>query len=99
GAPSWWIPLEPASVTLQVAGISKNAPHMNAAKLFLEYMISEEGQKIFRDAGYLPVDPNVPPEEKTLLPENGKFHALTFTPEDVQREMPRWTKTFQTVFR
>ena len=38
-------------------GLVRNAPHPNAAKLFLEYMLSPEGQTVFRDANYIPAEP------------------------------------------
>ncbi len=39
GAPVKWVPLNPVSETLQVAGITKGAPHPNAARLFIDFMI------------------------------------------------------------
>lgn len=47
GAPVDWIAVEPAIVHTVLAGINKNAPHPNAAKLFVDYLLSEEGQKIY----------------------------------------------------
>ncbi|HWP57930.1 MAG TPA: extracellular solute-binding protein [Candidatus Acidoferrales bacterium] len=47
GAPIQWHVIEPAIVHTVTAGISKNAPHPNAAKLFMDYLLSEEGQKTY----------------------------------------------------
>jgi iron(III) transport system substrate-binding protein len=54
GAPVDWIPLEPVAVELNVAMLSAKAAHPNSAKLFIDYLISKEGQeflKTFRRIG------------------------------------------------
>ena len=40
------IAVEPTVVHTVLSGISKNAPHPNAAKLFQDFLLSEEGQRI-----------------------------------------------------
>lgn len=54
GAPVDWIPLEPVAVELNVAMLAAKAAHPNAARLFIDYLISKEGQeflKTFRRVG------------------------------------------------
>jgi iron(III) transport system substrate-binding protein len=54
GAPVDWIPLEPVAVELNVAMLSAKAAHPNTAKLFIDYLISKDGQeflKTFRRIG------------------------------------------------
>jgi iron(III) transport system substrate-binding protein len=99
GAPVDWIPMDPALGVLSVISVTKDAPHPNAGRLFLEFLMSEDGQKIYRDAEYLPVDPNVPPKDLALRPDGVKFRAIYKTPEDIDREMPRWTELFKSIFR
>jgi ABC-type Fe3+ transport system substrate-binding protein len=99
GAPVDWIPMNPALSDLNVVGVSKNAPHPNAAKLFVNFLISDDGQKIFRDAGYIPVAPDVPPLDPKLRPNGTTFKAIYFTPEQVEDSMPRWMKIFSQYFR
>jgi iron(III) transport system substrate-binding protein len=99
GAPVDWIPMDPALGVLSVISVTKDAPHPNAGRLFLEFLMSEDGQKIYRDAEYLPVDPNVPPNDLALRPDGVKFRAIYKTPEDIDREMPRWTDVFKSIFR
>jgi ABC-type Fe3+ transport system substrate-binding protein len=98
GAPSAWIAMEPATAVLSTVAATKAAPHPNAAKLFLEFLVSEEGQKIYRSADYMPIDPKVPPTDPKLLPAGGNFRASTFTPEEVEDQMPTWTKLFREIF-
>ena len=99
GAPVDWIPMDPALGVLSVISVTKDAPHPNAGRLFLEFLMSEDGQRIYRDAEYLPVDPNVPPKDLALRPDGVKFRAIYKTPEDIDREMPRWTELFKSIFR
>ena len=54
GAPVDWIPLEPVAVELNVAMLAAKAAHPNAARLFIDYLISKDGQeflKTFRRIG------------------------------------------------
>jgi iron(III) transport system substrate-binding protein len=43
GAPVAFAYPDPSPVVLQYSGVSQNAPHPNAARLFMEYLNSEEG--------------------------------------------------------
>jgi ABC-type Fe3+ transport system substrate-binding protein len=99
GAPVDWIPLEPATGVLSVVSVTKDAPHPNAAKLLMDFLIGKEGQAIYRDTDYLPADPAVPPTVPKLIPEIGKFRARFFTPEETAAGMPHWMKIFQELFR
>jgi ABC-type Fe3+ transport system substrate-binding protein len=98
GAPVDWIPMEPVTGALSVLAIHAQAPHPNAAKLLADFIISREGQAIFRDADYLPADPGVPAAEPTLKPEQGHFRVRFFTPEQTEEQMPRWKKLFDDMF-
>ncbi len=41
-------------LTFGTIALLKNAPHPNAGKLFLEYCLSEDGQKVTRDPDLSP---------------------------------------------
>jgi ABC-type Fe3+ transport system substrate-binding protein len=99
GAPVDWIKLEPATGTLSTVSIHKNAPHPNAAKLLFDFIISDEGQKVFRDADYLTADPAVPPREPSLTPEGGHFRTRFFSPEALEDNTAKWTQVFEQLFR
>ena len=99
GAPVKWLPMSPSVVTVNVAAVLKDAPRPNAGKLFLDYMISEEGQSIFRDNDYLPTNPNVPARAKELLPDGVRFRGITFSGDEIETEMPKWAMLFQEIFR
>jgi ABC-type Fe3+ transport system substrate-binding protein len=78
--------------------VTEGAPHPNAGRLFVDYLVSADGQKLFRDADYLPVDPAVPPRVPSLRPDGDKFRAIYFTPEEYYGSLPKWTKLFTDIF-
>lgn len=45
----------PPLAVSRVAFISSRAPHPNAAKLFLDYLLSRDGQQLLREAGLFPI--------------------------------------------
>jgi iron(III) transport system substrate-binding protein len=99
GAPIDWIPLSPAMAVLCVAGVTRDAPHPNAGKLFVDFLVSEEGQKIFRDGDYIPAAPDVAPREPALRPDGKSFRGIFFSPEQVDAAMPHWLDVYNELFR
>jgi ABC-type Fe3+ transport system substrate-binding protein len=99
GAPVDWIKMEPATGTLSVISIHKNAPHPNAAKLLVDFIVSREGQQVFREADYITAHPQVPALEPTLKPQEGKFRVHVFTPEQTEDNMPKWKQVSDEIFR
>jgi iron(III) transport system substrate-binding protein len=99
GAPIDWIPMSPAMVVLCVSGVTRDAPHPNAGKLLVDFFVSEEGQKLFRDVDYIPVDPDVPPREAALRPDGKSFRGIFFSPEQSDAAMPHWLEVYNEIFR
>ena len=67
GAPVDWINLEPVVAVKQVAAFGRNAPHPNAAMLFLDFMLNKEGaQKVLREVNRIPTHPEVLPNPHRL---------------------------------
>jgi len=62
GAPVDWIALEPSLVALHPISIIDRAPNPNAAKLFIDFVLSEEGQRLFASRGREPARPGIRPE-------------------------------------
>jgi iron(III) transport system substrate-binding protein len=54
GSPVDFVKSAPPVVTAQQAGISAKAPHVNAGKLFAEWLISPEGQSAIDSVGRSP---------------------------------------------
>ena len=99
GAPSAFIPMNPAFVVMGVMSATKDAPHPNAAKLIIDFLVDEEGQKIFRDTDYMPVDPNIPPKDSSLRPDGKTWRYIAFTPEQADAAMPKWAKIYKDLFQ
>jgi ABC-type Fe3+ transport system substrate-binding protein len=62
GAPVDWIGMEPAVIALHPISIVEKAPHPNAARLFIDFALSDEGQKVFLQRGREPAKPGLRPE-------------------------------------
>src|SRR5581483_4336300 len=98
GAPSDWIPLEPVPALLQTIGLAKNAPHPHAAMLFLDYILSEEGQRTLPQADYLPSHPDVPAKVPSLKPEQGNFKVNFLSPDDILKNDREWDDIYRRLF-
>ena len=99
GAPVDWIKMQPPLVTYSVMSVLKDAPEPNAGKLLVDYIVSEEGQKIFADAGELPVHPNVKPRDPAMIPDGVAFKGTFLTPEQLDRDLPAWSRLFDEYFK
>ena len=98
GAPVDWIPMEPVTNIIAAIGVIKGAPHPNAGKLLIEFMLSKDGQKVLQKANYLPAHPDVPALVPTLKSKEGKFKANTMGLKMVHRELKKWKKIHSDLF-
>jgi ABC-type Fe3+ transport system substrate-binding protein len=98
GAPVTWVPLEPILGIMAVASVVKNAPHPAAARLFMDFLISEECQQILARADYLPAMPSVPAKTPSLKPEGGGFKALFMSPQVMADNSEKWTRLRKDLF-
>jgi len=99
GAPVEWIKLEPVPVALDAVGVLKDAPHPNAARLLVEFLTSEDGQKVLQKADYLPAMASVPAMKPGLRPDDGGFKATFFRPEETYDRIPQWMKVVSELFK
>ena len=86
-----------------MVAIHKNTSSPNAAKLFVDYLISEEGQKIFADGGNLPANKDVPakPEIKDAL-KGVKLLNGTLQPtlvKELDEREAEWKARVQKIFQ
>lgn len=61
GAPVDWVALEPVIVSLNPVGLAVNAPHPNAARLMLDFLLSKEGQEVGSSVAKIPARLEVEP--------------------------------------
>ncbi|MFL9926359.1 extracellular solute-binding protein [Herbaspirillum lusitanum] len=99
GAPIKWLKMDYVVGTVDPAFLIKNGPHPNAARLFLEFLLSSEGQAIFRSADYIPADPAVPASIPGLKPETGHFKAVFLPLSLVDADMPKWINIYNELFK
>ena len=99
GAPVEWIRLQPSLAALSAVSITKPAPHPNAARLLVDFLISAEGQQIFRSADYMPVDPQIAPKDPKLRPDGVDYKAIYLTPDQIDGALPKWAKIYDDLFR
>jgi ABC-type Fe3+ transport system substrate-binding protein len=60
GAPSASRLMDPVATTVGTMIIPKGLRHPHAAMLLVDFILSDEGQKILADAGYFPSRPDIP---------------------------------------
>jgi ABC-type Fe3+ transport system substrate-binding protein len=99
GAPVSWLKVEPISAPFHSIGLVKNAPHANAGKLLIDFLLSEEGQKTFASVGYLPAMQSVPAKVAGLKPEAGGFKANFISPATMSANIDRWIKIKKDLFQ
>jgi len=76
GAPVDWVAQEPVFTKFQPIGVGARAAHPNAAKLFVDFMLSEDGQKIIASFGRVPTRIGVPTAVQGI-------DKLTFVIDDI----------------
>lgn len=90
-APVKWKALDPTFGRPQGIGVAKRAPHPNAALLFVDFMLSREGQEIIRERG------RVPSSTAVDSPLN-KFKYQMIDPVIVLDEEQKWEKLWSQLF-
>jgi ABC-type Fe3+ transport system substrate-binding protein len=98
GAPVTWLKVEPIPAPFHSIGLVKNAPHPNAAKLLIDFLLSETGQRAFADVGYLPAMPSVPAQTPEVKPEAGGFTATFISPATMTQNIDRWVQIKKELF-
>jgi iron(III) transport system substrate-binding protein len=73
--------------------ILRGAPHPNAALLWARWAISDEGQRIYAQAGETPAHPGVEPIEKT------RPATIYMLPADEVKEFPKYEKLWKEIFQ
>lgn len=66
GAPVQWVFAEPVITYLHPVAIARHAPHPKAAHLFLDFLLSKEGQNMLREQGRIPAHRGVEPKVFSL---------------------------------
>ncbi|OGP51610.1 MAG: hypothetical protein A2253_11270 [Deltaproteobacteria bacterium RIFOXYA2_FULL_55_11] len=93
GAPINWVAVEPVLIHPLVGLIAKNGPHPNAARLFMDFILSKEGQTKVRDEGRIPARPDVPPQPPELMRKEWKVEIVGLA-EDIAETRKLYAEIF-----
>ena len=67
GAPIDWVRFKGPTITaINAISIPEKAPHPNAAKLFVDFVLSREGQNLLRALRRIPARPDMLPDPPSL---------------------------------
>jgi iron(III) transport system substrate-binding protein len=94
GAPVDWIYLNPVFANIHPVGISAKAPHPNAARLFVDFVLSKRGQELIRGMSRIPDRIDTPPDHARLM----EGIKPVFAPTEVLEEFERYAKIFHEIF-
>jgi iron(III) transport system substrate-binding protein len=67
GAPIDWLALEPAVVQVNPVMLAAKAPHPNAGRLLIDFLLSKEGAEMLRGFQRIPVRTDVEPDPARLF--------------------------------
>jgi ABC-type Fe3+ transport system substrate-binding protein len=98
GAKADWIKMEPLVEDMNIISFVKGAPHPNAGKLLLDFILSEDGQRVLANANYAPANPDIPAKTPGLKPEGGGFKVTNFPRELVADSRKDWLKVYKEIF-
>jgi iron(III) transport system substrate-binding protein len=91
GAPIDWFAIGRAVARPNGAAVMKRAPHPNAAVLFYDFELSEEGQRILAKRDFVPTNRKV---ESPL----SKIPLLVVDPKVMLDEQAKWSKLYEELF-
>jgi iron(III) transport system substrate-binding protein len=91
----WSATADPIVTSINVIALSTKAPHANAGKLLINYVLSEEGQTIIKNLSRVPVRPGVKPTLAKLDQSALKIH---YVPADMFRKVTEYEKEFRELF-
>ena len=91
GAPVDWIALEPIVARANCVGVLAKAPHPKEARVFYEYLISDEGQRLFAQRDYIPASHTARPHL-----QDAKLHIVD--PGVAIDQGEKWAKLFDETF-
>ncbi|HXG49930.1 MAG TPA: extracellular solute-binding protein [candidate division Zixibacteria bacterium] len=94
GAPVDWLYLDPVFANIHPMGLAAKAPHPNAGKLFIDFVLSKRGQELIRGMNRIPDRIDTPPEQKRLM----EGIKPAFAPVEVFENFERYAKLFHEVF-
>ena len=93
--------LEPVPSMVSTVQLAKGAPHPYAAMLFIDFLLSKEGQETLRAADYMSPNPDVQinPGLRKIVPRFSNLKETVFTPELMFETRAEANAMFEKYFR
>ena len=95
GAPVDWFGLEPVITYTVAASLPSQPNNPNSAKLFIEWLLTKEGQEVINQYGRVPIRDDVESKYGKIL----KQHKLLMTDVDLGQREAEINDTFRKLFR
>jgi len=95
GAPVDWLGLEPVITYTVAASLPSRPNNPNSAKLFIEWLLSKEGQEVINRYGRVPIRDDVDSKYGKIL----KQHKLLMTDIDLGQKEAEVNETFRKLFQ
>ena len=89
-----WVPLEPVPVQVNPMMLAAKAPHPNAGKLFIDFLLSKEGQKMLVGFRRIPVREDVDADPPRLFKG---YKRIVEHPEDY-KDFNTTVRLYQEIF-
>ncbi|MFC0217957.1 ABC transporter substrate-binding protein [Pseudochelatococcus lubricantis] len=97
GAPVEFVfPTEGVSAVTEPVAILKTTKNPDAAKAFVDFILSKDGQELASKQGYLPAHPEVAPPEG--FPDRSKIKVLSFDAAKALEDEAKNKKAFADIF-
>lgn len=95
GAPVDWHAIDPIAPNPPVSiGLAKNAPHPSAARLFIDFVLSREGQSVIRSLNRNPTRGDI----EQPIPRASKIKIFEMNWDQVVKHYTRYAKDFTQIF-
>lgn len=94
GHPIDWVPLEPVPVQVNPMMLAAKAPHPNAGKLLIDFLLSKQGQKMLVGFRRIPVREDVEPDPPRLF---RGYKRIVEHPEDY-KNFNETVRLYQEIF-
>jgi iron(III) transport system substrate-binding protein len=94
GAPVEWIALDPVYANIHPLALSANAPHPNAGRLFIDFLLSKPGQELLRAQKRIPDRVDTPPDPARLI----EGIKPVFGSSEMYGDFNRYIRLFQEIF-
>jgi len=98
GAPIDWAALDPTVVDLVTMGIAAHSPHPNAAKLYLNYVLSREVQEGFLEEQFVKPSGRTDVKSAFMAKIRGARVQFVSVDETIGEQWERYEKLFPKVF-